>query len=143
MVKIRGEWTPKVNYNELASLVLRNLSHKTSRLTGDEIKFIRTYFEMTLQEFAKRFCVTHVAVLKWEKSKNSSTAMTWATEKDIRLFVLFKLGVKAAELAKLYAELELLPGAKSVTMNIDMQKLGPKTRTSRISMAKRAEKIAA
>jgi hypothetical protein len=88
MVKVRGVWTPKINYNEFAHVVLRVLAHKESRLTGNEIRFIRTYFKMTLQKFAKRFCVTHVAVLKWEKVKNQPTAMNWTTEKDIRLFVL-------------------------------------------------------
>ncbi|KXK07126.1 MAG: hypothetical protein UZ03_NOB001000321 [Nitrospira sp. OLB3] len=95
MVKVRGTWTPHINFNELAHVVLRALPRKASRLTGNEIKFIRTHFEMPLQTFAKRFCVTHVAVLKWEKAKNQPTAMSWTTEKDIRLFVLSKL----AELA--------------------------------------------
>ena len=75
MLKVRGVWTPKLNYNELALVVLRALTHKESRLTGNEIKFIRTHFEMTLQEFAKRFCVTHVGVMKWEKSKNQPTCL--------------------------------------------------------------------
>src|SRR3989338_5645317 len=82
MVKVRGDWTPKVNYNSLAQSVLDALAFKASRLTGNEIKFIRTHFEMTLQEFAKRFSVSHVAVLKWEKSKTQATAMSWSTEKD-------------------------------------------------------------
>lgn len=34
MVKVRGEWTPKINYNDLARAVLLELSHKKSRLTG-------------------------------------------------------------------------------------------------------------
>ena len=106
MVKVRGEWTPNINYNELAKVVLHALCHKPGRLTGAEIRFIRQHFEMTLQAFADRFCVTHVAVIKWEKSKNKPTAMAWATEKDLRLFVLSKLQPKASEIAALYAELE-------------------------------------
>ena len=47
---------------------------------------------MTLQEFAKRFCVSHVAVIKWERANRVATAMNWTTEKDIRLFILCKLG---------------------------------------------------
>ena len=86
MVQVRGEWTPKINYNELARVVLRELSHQASRLTGDEVRFVRTYFEMTLQNFALRFSVSHAAVLKWEKSEAIPTAMNWATEKDLRLF---------------------------------------------------------
>lgn len=122
MVKVRGHWTPKVNYNELATALLRALAHKESRLTGNEIKFIRTHFEMTLQEFAKRFCVTHVAVMKWERSKNHATVMNWTTEKDIRLFVLTRLEVKATELASLYDELQAVPEGKPEPIHLDAKK---------------------
>jgi DNA-binding transcriptional regulator YiaG len=106
MVKVRGEWTPNINYNELAKVVLHALCHKPGRLSGAEIRFIRQHFEMTLQAFANRFCVTHVAVIKWERAKNKPTTMAWTTEKDLRLFVLSKLHSKASEIATLYTELE-------------------------------------
>jgi hypothetical protein len=123
MVKVHGIWTPKINYNELALVVLRALAHKESRLTGDEVKFIRTYFELTLQMFAKRFCVTHVAALKWEKAHNQLTAMSWTTEKDIRLFILSNLAAKADELVHLYHELVLLPDRKPGPIHLDAKKL--------------------
>lgn len=123
LLKIRGEWTPKINYNNLALQVLRALAHKMSRLTGDEIHFIRTHFEMTLQEFAKRFYVTHVAVMKWEKTKKSSTGMNWTTEKDIRLSILRHVGSKAADLVKLYSELENTPSEKPCLINLRMRRL--------------------
>lgn len=123
MVKLRGEWTPKINYNELALEVLRALAHKESRLTGNEIKFIRTHFEMTLQEFAKRFCVTHVGVMKWEKALNKPTAMSWSAEKDIRLFVLTRLAAKAQELASLYDDLQAIPEGKSEPIHLDAKKV--------------------
>jgi len=123
MVEIRGEWTPKINYNELARVVLHRLSHKTSRLTGNETKFIRTYFEMTLQKFAKRFCVTHAAVIKWEQAEDSPTNMNWATEKDIRLFILNSLDVNPEEFASLYTSLENVQGIRNFPMNLDAKKL--------------------
>lgn len=123
MVKVRGLWTPKLDYNELTQVVLRAMAHKGSRLTGAEIKFIRTHFEMTLQEFANRFCVTHVAVLKWERAKNQSTTMTWSTEKDIRLFVLSKITVKSQEFVDLYDELEELPSGSTGPIHLDARKL--------------------
>jgi hypothetical protein len=123
LVKVHGIWTPKINYNELALVVLRALAHKGSRLTGNEIKFIRTYFELTLQAFAKRFCVTHVAALKWEKVHNELTAMSWTTEKDIRLFILSNLAAKADELAQLYNELILLPDRQPEPIQLDAKKL--------------------
>ena len=123
MIKVRGIWTPKINYNQLTDSVLIALSFKPGRLTGAEIKFIRLHFEMTLQAFAERFGVTHVAVLKWEKAKDQPTAMNWATEKDIRLFILSQQKVKATVFAKLYAELENMPSGKRSNINLDLEKL--------------------
>jgi DNA-binding XRE family transcriptional regulator len=106
MVKVRGEWTPAINYNLLAEVVLKELCEKDSNLTGEEVRFIRQHFEMTLQQFAKRFGVTHPAVMKWERMKNKPTGASWSTEKDIRLFVLNKLTSKPSELVDLYRYLE-------------------------------------
>jgi len=123
MVKVRGSWTPKINYHDLAKVVLLALARRDSRLTGSEIQFIRTHFEMTLAEFSKRFCVTHVAVLKWEKAKAHPTAMSWTTEKDIRLFILSRLYATPAELAGLYAELEKLPASKVTSLHLDLTEI--------------------
>ncbi len=123
MVKVRGAWTPRVNYNELALAALHTLARKSLRLTGAEVRFIRMHFEMTLQGFAKRFCVTHAAVLKWENAGNKPTAMNWATEKDIRLFALSKLAPKADEWVRLYDELEALPEGKPGPISLDTRKL--------------------
>ncbi len=119
MIKVRGIWTPNINYNHLSEAVLYLLAFKSSRLTGAEIKFIRNHFEMTLQMFAERFCVTHVAVLKWEKLKDAITAMNWSTEKDIRLFILSKLRVKAGVIAELYNKLETKAVEKSKLLDLD------------------------
>ena len=123
MMKVRGEWTPKIDYNELARLLAHALSHKPARLTGNEIRFVRNHFEMTLKEFAGRFCVTHVAVIKWEKSGNEATAMNWPTEKDIRLFILSKLGGASKEIAELYGELEALPSRRQAPIHLDAKKV--------------------
>ena len=123
MIKVRGKWTPEINYNRLAKLVLEELCWKDSRLTGNEIKFIRQYFEMTLQSFAKRFYVTHAGVIKWEKAKTKSTEMVWTTEKDIRLFVLSNLGATSKELAQLYEKLESHPSNITKEVQLDIEKI--------------------
>ena len=124
MKKIRGEWTPAVNYNLLAEVVLRGLCEKDSKLTGSEVRFIRQHFEMTLQEFAKRFGVTHPGVMRWENMKIKSTGMNWATEKDIRLFVLLKLSSKSSEIVDLYTFLEdVMESGKVTDVEVDARKL--------------------
>lgn len=106
LVKVRGHWALHVNYNDYQKAILHLLAHKETRLTGNEVHFIRTYFEMTVRVFAERFSVKHPAVLKWEAKGNESTQMTWSTEKDMRLFILDELEDKATDLRELYRSLK-------------------------------------
>lgn len=121
MIRVHGIWTPNIDYNRLSRGILKTLAKKPSRLTGSEIRFIRLHFEMTLQEFAKRFCVSHVAVLKWEGAKDHITAVTWATEKDIRLFLLSKTTSNPDDLAILYHNLEDKKEEKSRPLQVDIE----------------------
>lgn len=122
MVKVRGHWTPKINYNELAQELLEALAQKPTRLTGNEIRFIRLQSEMTLTAFGGRFGVSHAAVSKWEDFGDRPTNMAWAAEKDVRLFVaLKKQGDRG--FAKLYRELEKTRDAGRFINAIDAQPL--------------------
>lgn len=47
MLKVRGTWTPDIDYNELRAGVFEGMTLSPCRLTGNEIKFIRQYFRMT------------------------------------------------------------------------------------------------
>jgi DNA-binding XRE family transcriptional regulator len=91
LVKKRGIWTPAIDYNKLQKGVLLALSHKPIPLTGNEIHFIRTYFEMTLENFGKRFGVTHAAVLNWEKMGDKLAKINPTTELCVRLLILEEL----------------------------------------------------
>lgn len=123
MVKLRGVWTPDIDYNLLAQSVLMSLCAKPGRLTGLEIRFVRLHFEMTLQDFGKRFTVSHAAVIKWERMKDRPTSMNWSTEKDLRLFVLSKLNPHPKEFTQLYQGLEAMKGQKSQLIQLDLQRL--------------------
>lgn len=105
MIHVRGVWTPKIKYNQLEERVLLSLSRQDNHLTGDQVHFIRLHFGMTLQSFASKFSVSHVAVMTWEKSKRRPAPMTWAIEKDLRLFIQSRLSDKAGRLAGLYSDL--------------------------------------
>ena len=70
MIKVRDVWTPDIDFNELQKAVLLELCDMSLPLTGNQVHFIRTYFEMTLDAFGKHFGVTHAAVINWEKAKN-------------------------------------------------------------------------
>ena len=121
MVKVRGKWTPKIDYNILTRTVLMALSEKSVRLTGNEVRFIRHHHEMTLEQFASRFGVTHAAVIKWEKTHDEPTKMSWAIEKDLRLFVQFTVLGKPAKLAELYSELEKEKSSQKRNIKLDIK----------------------
>ena len=121
MIKVHGVWTPNVDYNLLTMAILKALCEKSTRLTGNEIRFIRLHFEMTLQAFAKRFSVSHVAVIKWENERNKTTPMNWSTEKDIRLFLLSKISSKPNELADLYKKLEYKKNEKKSLLQLNLE----------------------
>jgi hypothetical protein len=121
MVKVRGEWTPNIDYNRLTDAVLHALCEKPVRLTGNEVRFIRQHFEMTLQAFGSRFAVSHAAVIKWEKTKDDPTDMNWASEKDLRLFVLSKISRRAEDLAHLYHDLERSKADRKQTLHLDAE----------------------
>ncbi len=91
LIKVRGVWTPAIDYNKLQKQVLLALCHKPFPLTGHEVHFIRAYFEMTLDNFGKHFGVTHAAVINWEKTKNKPAKISPPAELFIRLFILEKL----------------------------------------------------
>lgn len=93
MVKVRDVWTPAIDFNELQKAVLLELCNMSFPLSGNQVHFIRTYFEMTLEAFGKHFGVTHAAVINWEKTKNRAAKINPSLELLIRLFILEKLKI--------------------------------------------------
>lgn len=87
MKKIFGEWFLYINFEKLQKHVINLLVKKPASLSGNEIRFIRKYFECTTTEFGKFFGVTHIAVLNWEKGEISPPIIDIC----IRFFVLYKL----------------------------------------------------
>ncbi len=123
MTEVHGEWVPMINQKELQERVLEALVLKHSRLSGSEVKFIRQFSKMTLEQFAERFDVTHPAVLKWERTKNQGTGMSWTTEKDIRLFALNILEPKAKRFVVVYEQLTHVALEKHEAIKIDLEKM--------------------
>lgn len=107
MMKVMGVWTPQINYNKLQRNLLIALAHKPFPLTGNEMRFIRKYFEMNMEVFGKIFGVTHVAVSKWESKGNKIAKIGPTTEFCIRLFVVDSLKVKDKEFRQVYREVNV------------------------------------
>ena len=107
MIKMRGEFVLDINYNELQKAVLTYLCHKQSPLTGNEIKFIRKYFELTLAAFGASLGFSHVTVLKWEKYGNRYAKIEPTTDVCIRLFIFSHLHSSGNAFKELYEQIDI------------------------------------
>ena len=104
--KIRGEWLPKIDVEELAEVIFRMLPSKTSKLTGNEIKFIRTFLGKSKPAFGELFKLSHTAVSKWETSGNTPAPISPSQEVVLRLYLEDYLNVGDREFYKAYKGLE-------------------------------------
>ena len=104
MKKAAGEWCIDIDMNNLMLVVLQKIIHKPVALTGKELRYIRTYLEMTKTAFGKIFGVSHVAVLKWEDEQNRISP---ALELCLRLYVLNHLHAKDKDFRALYNDISL------------------------------------
>lgn len=102
MVELRGIWTLDIDLNILQKVVLLALAHYPSDITGNQVRFVRTWLEMTQIAFGKLFGVTHPAVVKWEKTKNNSSKMNLTTQRNLRLYLLDQLLSKDDDFRKAF-----------------------------------------
>jgi DNA-binding transcriptional regulator YiaG len=101
MLLVDGEWTPKIDVRKVAENAIRELPYQKERLSGNQIKFIRTYFEMSLREFASQVVnESHNAVAKWEKFGTESTNMDENIESMLRLYIIDKVSTKSKRQAQ-------------------------------------------
>lgn len=94
MVKIEEEFHPKINVRKIADSAIKSLVTQESRLTGNQIRFIRSYFSMSLREFAKVVNESHAAVKKWEDFADGITTMDVNIEIMLRLYVYDQVVIK-------------------------------------------------
>jgi DNA-binding transcriptional regulator YiaG len=89
--KIGGKWLLKVDVQKVSDEVIKALPTKPVGLTGAEIRFIRTYFDLSKRKFAEELNVSHTAVNKWEDSENEKAKIDPHVEITLRAFVKIKL----------------------------------------------------
>lgn len=94
MTEVLGEWAPKINVKKIASMAIKKLALQEEKLTGNQVKFIRGYFSMSLREFGNTIVKqTHSAVRKWESFKDHPTSMDENTEDILKLYITDKLSL--------------------------------------------------
>lgn len=114
MKKIAGEWVLDLDMELLQRVVLEALIHKRTLLSGNEIRYVRKYLYLSMEEFGKALGVSHAAVSKWENSRNGITA---ALDVCIRLYIMEQIEAKDVEFRQLYRDIDLskLTKSKKVT----------------------------
>ncbi len=116
--RVRGEWTPFINFVELAKHVLHILCFLQEPLTGNQVFFIRHQIRLTGQELADLLGVTQAAVSKWEKKKNAIAKIEPAIEFCLRLIALKHVDDgKSESLHKLFFKKHLLSDIKEKQKN--------------------------
>ncbi len=100
--KVYGEWVLDINLKQFQITVLHMLARKPTRLTGDELRFIRHFLEKSTRDFAKLFSVSHAALVKWE---NNETQMSFCTEVYVRLYILHYLKVNSKEFMSTFIDI--------------------------------------
>ena len=87
--KIDDVDVPDYNMNDLMKLAFEALIIKKSRLTGAELKFVRSYLGETQAELARNVnAQNHSSVCGWEKKWSIPTGMDTNTEMVLRLYML-------------------------------------------------------
>ncbi len=98
MVKIDREWHPKIDARKISDQAIKILVSRSQRLTGNQVRFVRAYFSMSLREFAKEVVhESHSAVAKWESSLDEVTNMDINIEMILRLYAIEQLESKTAK----------------------------------------------
>lgn len=95
MIKINGTFHPKIDARKIADSVIESLVTQKTRFTGNQVKFIRTYFSMSLREFAKVVNESHTAIMKWEKFADKPTNMDVNIESMLRLYMCDRVIVQS------------------------------------------------
>ncbi len=119
------EEVPLLNLNDLEDRVIRAMPDRAARLSGNEVRFIRSHFGLTLTAFGKFLGVSHAAVKQWEMKYAEPTGMEWAKEKNLRLYVLREIGCSDQEFVQLFDRLQDEPPAKAEPLSIVMQEWQP------------------
>ncbi|MBA2656613.1 MAG: hypothetical protein H0U70_06455 [Tatlockia sp.] len=106
MYFIEDDWHPKIDVQKIANDVIEKLALQDTRLTGNQVKFIRSYYSMPLREFGDKVVhESHMAVSKWEKKADSPTNMNANTEHELRLYIIEKMLSKSKKSQSKFYEL--------------------------------------
>ncbi|MBH47248.1 MAG: hypothetical protein CME71_03660 [Halobacteriovorax sp.] len=105
MLLIDGDWSPKIDVRKISEKVIRELPYQKERFSGNQIRFVRAYFEMSLRQFASQVVSeSHNAVAKWEKFGPGPTSMDENIESMLRLYIIERVTMKSKKQAQVFLD---------------------------------------
>ena len=90
--KIGRKWLLKLDVKKVADAVIKALPSKIIGLTGAEIRFARTFFDLSKRKFAEELNVSHTAVNKWEGAGQEKAKIDPHVEIALRSYIKLRLG---------------------------------------------------
>ncbi len=114
-VKVRGELVPDVDFDKYAKPLIEHIcARQDVPISGNQVKFIRNYFGMSLREFAKMLNVTHQSVMRWEEHLASNAHIDAHTELILRLIVVRRMQSKEVVIKSILSRVENLATVKQM-----------------------------
>lgn len=88
---VDGEEYPAINMNELKNTTAKALLKSKQRLTGYQIKFLRTYLKMSFDEVAGEIHVAASTLRSWENKGAEFSGFDVGHEKAFRIMAINKI----------------------------------------------------
>lgn len=85
---IDGEEYPAINLNELKNIIAKNLLSSKHRLTGNQLKFVRTYLQLSLDNISEKIHIPSSTLRSWENKGSEFTGFSLEQEKAFRIFAV-------------------------------------------------------
>lgn len=122
-----------IDHDKVQKAILLTLASKRTKLTGDQVRYIRHSYGDSMAEFAARFGFTAPAIQGWEKRGGSASPMGRPTELMIKSLILMKYKGSEAyrEIVELFSGTPLLEPQPDEAIRIHLEAHGWVDRTLR------------
>ena len=85
---IHGEEYPEINLNEVKLLTAKQLLVSRERLTGEKLKFLRTFMKVSLSSLGEIISAPASTIRSWEEKNEESTGMSVPQERQFRIYAI-------------------------------------------------------
>lgn len=88
---VNGEEYPDINMNELKFLTAKALLRGPQRLTGYQLKFLRTFLKMSFDDVSKKNIAAASTLRSWENKGHEFTGLSLEQEKAFRIMAINRI----------------------------------------------------